>query len=162
MIKSASFDFHKAHRYSLYRQWDRTKRFMVMVGLNPSVADAQTDDQTIRRGMHFARREDCGGLYMVNLHTVIATDPKDLWLYLGGHGEQIARWLSPRTHLGGAMNMGGLIVPAWGGFRGEPIVRQRFLELFGQKDLFCLGRTKSGAPRHPSRLPNAQKLERFN
>jgi hypothetical protein len=46
----------------------------------------------------------------------------------------------------------GLVVAAWGAYRpkveGE-ILRSRALETLGDTPTWCLGTTKSGAPRHP-------------
>lgn len=158
-IRSARIVSDGTRRISLIRQWDRTKRFMVVVGLNPSTADAEKDDQTIRRVRHFARREGCGGLYMVNLHDFRATQPADLWKHLGGYGEKLS--FHPQSYLGQALKMGGLNVAAWGAFKNEPNARREFLRTFSRVKLFCLGKTQTGAPRHPSRLPNDQPLEEF-
>ena len=157
--RAAKFSHQKRNRHSLTRQWDRSKRFMVVVGLNPSIAGVEKDDQTIRRVRHFAKREGCGGLHMVNLVTFIATQPRDMWAQLGGFGEKIV--LQHSSHLDCAMRMGGKILAAWGAFKGEEVLRAKFLERYHDKEIWCLGRTKSGAPRHPSRLPNNQPIERF-
>lgn len=38
------------YRYTLERWWDRTRKPLVFFLLNPSTADASTDDRTLRRG----------------------------------------------------------------------------------------------------------------
>jgi hypothetical protein len=46
--------------------------------LNPSTADADVDDPTIRRCLGFANRECAGGIVVVNLYAFRATDPRNL------------------------------------------------------------------------------------
>jgi hypothetical protein len=65
------------HRLALWRVW-APGPVMAVVGLNPSTADGREDDATIRRCRLFAQREGCGALAMVNLYTLVSTDPKGL------------------------------------------------------------------------------------
>lgn len=69
-------------RLQLTRSWDAgvlDRGALVVVGLNPSVADDERDDPTIRRCVSFARREGCNELVMLNLHATVATQPTALW-----------------------------------------------------------------------------------
>jgi hypothetical protein len=52
------------YRYSLQRIWDRDKPTILFVGLNPSVADAESDDPTLKRCIAFATR--CGIRWLAN------------------------------------------------------------------------------------------------
>jgi len=63
------------YRYRLWRRWDAECPTMVWIMLNPSTADAEVDDPTIRRCIGFARREHCGGIEVVNLYALRATNP---------------------------------------------------------------------------------------
>jgi hypothetical protein len=66
------------YRYTLSRVWDMALPQMGFVMLNPSTADADTDDPTIRKCIGFAKRGHCGGINVVNLFAFRATDPADL------------------------------------------------------------------------------------
>lgn len=66
------------YRYTLTRTWDATKPRACWIGLNPSTADASEDDPTIRRMCGFADAWKCGGIIVVNLFALRATDPKEL------------------------------------------------------------------------------------
>lgn len=57
----------KTYRYSLWREWDHQKPRLGWIMLNPSIADAETDDPTIRRCVERARALDCGGIEVRNL-----------------------------------------------------------------------------------------------
>lgn len=76
--KGADLSFDRTYRYSLWRIWNADKPFVLFIGLNPSAADENEDDPTIRRCINFARRWGYGGLYMANLFALRATDPSEM------------------------------------------------------------------------------------
>lgn len=78
MEKGARFSLDKKHRFLLWRVWERSKGLVCYVGLNPSVANANEDDNTITRLIHFTRSHGYGGFYIVNLFSHVATDFKEL------------------------------------------------------------------------------------
>ena len=55
------------YRYSLRRLWDEKRPGVLWVMLNPSTADANADDPTVRRCMGYARSWGCGSIEVVNL-----------------------------------------------------------------------------------------------
>ena len=63
------------YRYQLWRRWG-TGHLCVWVMLNPSTADATTDDATIRKCMGFAKRWGFAGIEVVNLYALRSTDPR--------------------------------------------------------------------------------------
>lgn len=160
--RSAEISDDGLYRYELRRAWGPSLRTMTFVMLNPSVADALRDDQTIRRCLHYARREGCGRLLVVNLYALRSTDPKALLTHPDPVGplndETLARVLADT--LDHATLKPLPVVAAWGGKAGPDRVA-RFLELARGRPLLCLGETKDGAPRHPSRLGNEQPLTRW-
>ena len=78
MRGQAGFSRCRRYRYWLRRDWDRALPQCAFIGLNPSTADAQTDDPTLRRCMGFARQWGYGSLLLVNLFGFRATDPAAL------------------------------------------------------------------------------------
>lgn len=66
------------YRFQLWRIWDETKPKVLFIMHNPSTADAEKDDPTIRRCIGFARAWGYGGIYVGNLFPYRATDPTDL------------------------------------------------------------------------------------
>lgn len=56
MEKSAILSADRKYRYVLNRIWDETKSTVVFIGLNPSTADEETDDQTIRKCIGYAKK----------------------------------------------------------------------------------------------------------
>lgn len=131
------------YRYSLWRTWDREKPGLTIVGLNPSTADAEQDDPTIRRCIRFARDHDFGSFTMINLFAYRATSPKDL----ADAGYPVGMHNNDAIDLALEDNFGCLV--AWGALKKEARW-QAEQTLYRLPNLVhCLGRTKSGDPRHP-------------
>ena len=156
------------YRYRLDRQWaatSRQPRTAVFVMLNPSTADADKDDATIRRCVNFADREGCGRLIVVNLFALRSTDPSALragWLA----GDDVT---GPDNHaaileaIDEAAGTNGLIIAAWGANWPRPNMPPRLnwernATANGIKPR-CFGLTRHGQPLHPVRLPDAQRLQ---
>jgi hypothetical protein len=150
----AEFDETGRYRYVLRRRWGAEPRYVLWCALNPSTADAEQDDPTIRRELAFARAWGFQAFVKVNLFALRSTDP------------DVLRWhrdpIGPGNDAAIAQAAAGaaLVVAAWGAF---PLARKRaeaVLPLLGP-EVWCLGRTKDGAPRHPLYLPASAQLERF-
>jgi len=117
MVRSAVISPCGLYRYRLSRQWTEPSYSLAFVMLNPSTADAEVDDPTIRRCIGFARREGYGGIEVVNLYAFRATSPDDLWKAKDpcgpeneGHLISIAR---------ASVGYGTPIVCAWGAHGGN-------------------------------------------
>jgi hypothetical protein len=141
---AAVFDPHRRYRYLLTRTWsDRPPMTMCM--LNPSTADAFTVDATITRCVRLARREQAGGLVVVNLFAFRATKPAEL--------RTTADPVGPHTDavLAYALARADTVIVAWGCHGG---LRDRSRQVCEQlaatgARLRCLGTTQAGEPRHP-------------
>jgi len=135
-------------RYALERRWG-SGPFVLFVGLNPSTADESEDDPTIRRCVRFAKGWGYGGLLMGNLFAYRATRPADMIAAEDPVGPDTDVWLTTLAI------RSGLVVAAWG---AHPFSRGRdkdVVDLLG--NMYALGLTKSGAPRHPLYLRRDSK-----
>lgn len=120
--------------------------------LNPSTADAEIDDPTIRRCMGFARRQGHAGIVVGNLYGLRATDPADLWRFCDPRGPNN---MDALKRIGEeALAAGTIVVAAWGGG-----IHSRHPGLPTMPRLYCLGKTKQGYPRHPLYVRSDQPLE---
>lgn len=130
------------YRYELTRTWGAGK-LVGWVMLNPSKADAEVDDPTIRRCMGFARAWGYNGIVVRNLYALRATDPRELWQHPDPVGPDNHRALA---------SAGGeaLTVCAWGS-NADPVRAQAVVGslIIARATLRCLGVTKDGQPRHP-------------
>lgn len=88
MKKGAIISDCQQYRYALWRIWDETKPFVMFIMLNPSKADAETDDNTVRRCIGFAKSWGYGGIYICNLFAYRSTDPKVLLKVDNPFGDQ--------------------------------------------------------------------------
>lgn len=132
-------------RYALTRRWAAGPSALFIM-LNPSTADANEDDPTIRRCIGFAQREGCGGLRVENLFAYRATEP-DQMFYLG----QEAIGATDRYIIEAVGKCDGPLICAWGAdkrarSRADCVVE--YLTEGGAMPM-CLGRSKDGSPRHP-------------
>lgn len=144
------------YRYRLQRQWSGGA-LLPFVMLNPSTADADIDDPTIRRCMGFARREGAAGIEVVNLFAFRATKPSIMLAAEDPVGPENERAM---YELALAAKCGDVpIICAWGANAGD--AGPRAIEyLKGQgATLRCLGKTAGGHPRHPLYVKADQPLE---
>lgn len=141
----ALFSPCRTWRYTLHRIWTTDKPPAMFVGLNPSTADEEVNDPTVRRCIRFARDWGYGGLVMTNLFAFRATDPRDLKKALSPVGEENDRWLLKSAR------SAGVVVAAWGNHGSYKNRDKIFLKLFRDIGipLKCLAITKSGQPQHP-------------
>lgn len=144
------------YRYLLSRKLsDQPESFkpILFIMLNPSTADAVIDDPTIRRCVAFAKREGCSYMSVVNLFALRATDPKELEHAKDSVGPDNDMWLSRQIEL----HRSGLIIAAWGSSKFAGARAAEVQSKFGP--FRCLGKTKSGAPRHPLYLRTDAALQ---
>lgn len=131
-----------AFRYLLWRRWAEADS-VLFVMLNPSTADAERDDPTIRRCRGLARAWGFGAVEVANLFAYRATRPRDL--------ARAGAPVGPRNDaiLAAAAARASAVIVAWG-VDGALAGRDRAIAaLLAPYRPRCLGITRSGAPRHP-------------
>ncbi|MBL6813290.1 MAG: DUF1643 domain-containing protein [Luminiphilus sp.] len=146
----AGFSRCGRYRYWLRREWDDTLPQCAFIGLNPSTADAETDDPTLRRCIGFARRWGYGSLLLVNLFGLRATDPATLSKVSDPVGPGTNRWLRR------AGTESQLVVAAWG--NGGQLFERAKNVAHLIEHAQCLGLTVQGMPRHPLYCPKHARL----
>ena len=155
MNRNAHFSPCGTFRYILTRRWAEDSAALVFVMLNPSTANAQVDDPTIRRCIGFAKSAGFGGIAVVNLFAFRATKPADL--KAGCLAERIGpendAWIGSAVR--GAVATGGEVVCAWGAHarglnRAQDVLAD--IRIAGARPM-CLDATADGIPRHPLMLP---------
>lgn len=139
-------------RYTLYRTWG-SGPLLTFVMLNPSTADAEHDDPTIRRCVGFARREGYDGILVVNLYAFRATKPKELWTAAASGVDITGGWRNDlMLKMCGQASRLQPLVAAWGAHARSDRIAE-VLAFPGWESVQALGMTQGGAPRHPLYLP---------
>lgn len=142
------------YRFALWRQWDSVLPLLAIVMLNPSTADARTDDHTIARLVHYARQHGYGGFIVVNLFAFRATDPYALLMrgFRSCIGPNNDDWIK-------SVCQDRDVLVAWGvGTYGGRVDEVYALIAPVALRILSLGRNKDGSPPHPARLPNGVKM----
>lgn len=154
MIKSAVISNCGKYRYALGRSWGDCgrdwPRAVVWIMLNPSTADAEFDDPTIRRCISFSQSWGFDCLRVVNLFGLRATDPAELG--------RVADPVGPENdeHIRLLLGEASRVIVAWGankavGDRAKEVLRMA--QVGASMDKYpcveCLGTTAEGHPRHP-------------
>jgi len=147
------------YRYMLHRHLSMGERAVLFVGLNPSTADANRDDPTIRRCVGFARAWGYNRLYMGNLNAWRATDPKRLpreidgTAAVGPRNQEVLKWMAQRAEI---------VVACWGRHKLNQYARTLSQMILAMPNAHCLGRNADGSPKHPLYLPTTAALEKVN
>lgn len=137
------FSENRLHRYVLKHIWDEDKPVCMFVGLNPSTADEISHDNTVRRCVNFAKDWGYGTLIMTNIFGYRATDPKDMKEFSMPIG------VSNDYHLLDMAESVALVIAAWGTHAEHMNRHKEVMNLFVDHNLYCLGVTKAGYPKHP-------------
>lgn len=156
-VRGAEFSSCGQYRYQLWRIWGDGPVAMC-IGLNPSKANSEKDDNTIGILIREMKRLGFGGFRMVNLFGLISSKPERLLTAEDPQGANQA-WLKT-TAL-----MCQEVVFCWGAFKEArgvaEIVRKEFV------DGKCFGWNADGSPWHPRALSykgmlGKAELRRYN
>lgn len=155
ILGTAIFDETGQYRYTLTRSWSSLENNGIVnwIMLNPSTADEFQDDPTIRRCISFTKEWGYNGLIITNLYAFRSTDPNVLL----GVEDPIGK--DNITHIIDAVSQSKLTIGAWGAFKiGVP---DEIYDILTQIELWCLGTTKSGCPKHPLYVKGTTKPQRL-
>jgi hypothetical protein len=135
------------YRYRLER--GTGGRALAVIMVNPSVADADNDDPTIRKVLGFASRLGCDRILVANKFAFRATDIKELRTAKDPIGPDNDR------HIEQVLRDGDLHIVAWGSLNKLPeALRGRWKDIVRIADrvgvrLHCIGINADKHPKHP-------------
>jgi hypothetical protein len=156
--RGAVFARDRTLRLTLTRRWaDGT--LCCFIGHNPSTADHEIDDPTVRRWMHFARAWGYGGFIAVNLYPIRATDPAQArrWADWENNGPDWCARDDIQHNMeivATAAKEAALVVACWGAIATDENYIEALIEeiVCGNEpwpDVHVFGLTSGGAPIHP-------------
>ena len=151
--KGAELSPCRTYRYALWRIWDETKPKVMFIGLNPSTADENTDDNTITRCINFAKDWGYGGLYMTNLFAYRSPDKSQLYFVDEPVGEYNDKYIVEYAKLSEK------VIAAWGN-DGAFLERSKLVANL-ISPLFCLEVNKTGEPKHPLYVRADMELKEY-
>lgn len=145
------------YRYHLWRSWGDGGR-CAFVCLNPSTADAERDDATLRRMVSFSKSWGMGRLDVVNLFAFRATRPSQCFRVDDPVGPRNDEFIEQVTR------KADLVVVAWG---ANGTKKGRGLEVFQKLKGWgivphALRVLPGGHPEHPLYLPKDLRPFPFN
>lgn len=171
--KGAILSPDQKYRYLLWREWrgshdpknwtwmyadQGVPKACVFIMLNPSTADGDIDDPTIRKCVGFAWRWDFERVEIVNLFAYRATKPGELLKADDPIGSDNL------MHVRSALERAGRVLCAWGahgGHLGQDRTMMGWLDAAGVSRPLSLGITRDGYPRHPLYVPYGNPLSRY-
>lgn len=153
MDKGATMSKCGRYRYRLWRVWNYKKPGLCWILLNPSTADAQSDDPTIRRCINFAASWGYGGIHVVNLFALRATDPREI--------SKVEEPVGPGNDEVILSYAYWPIIAGWGS-HGSLLDRDhKVIDMLSGSNIQCLGFTKDGHPRHPLYIAKDKQLQKY-
>lgn len=143
----ATFSHCQNYRYSLWRIWNvvDNPKMACLILLNPSTADATKNDPTIERCSRRFKKLGYDGIYVVNIFAFRATDPKVMKNQDDPFGPKNEEAILE------CAKASDLVVCGWGTHGDWRNRSSHISELLRRNGILakCLGKTKSGQPKHP-------------
>ena len=161
-MNTCFFSEDRRYRYSLVHDLHpclkpESKSWLAWIGLNPSTADEQTLDPTLRRIAAFTMANGYTGFVMLNLFAFRTPHPRVMMQTEDAVGSQNDATIFT------VCQSAESVVCAWGTggqYRARSFAVTLALHELGLRPL-CLGVTKSGEPRHPLYVSGGTQLVPF-
>ena len=150
----ALFSPDRKYRYVLRRRVGFGDRSVLVVMLNPSTADHERNDNTVRRVIGFVNGYGFSLLTVCNAFALKSTDPKELYRAIDPVGPD------NDEHLEREARSAEVVIAGWGNhgalFGRSMIVRTLLRRVKPQ--IYCWDLTSIGEPCHPLFLPKTRPL----
>lgn len=133
-----------------------------LCGVNPSIAGAEANDQTIRKDIGFGRVQGWRRIIKINKFAHVATDVRELASCADPVGPDNDAYIEQ------AIREADLFVPCWGPLTKLPKrLRGRWREVLAiaervGKPIMCFGTSQDGQPRHTLMLPYSTPLVQWS
>ncbi|WP_439532048.1 DUF1643 domain-containing protein [Polymorphobacter sp.] len=146
-------------RRRLSRVWNARLPLACVIGHNPSTADAETEDPTTKWLNRWFEAHGFGGYALVNLYPFCTSSPSECYLIAA------SAWAGPDWHSRDEMQhnisyvariakQAPMVFACWGAIARDDVLISQIVEeiqsgLMPFPDIWCWGKTASGAPTHP-------------
>lgn len=158
-FKNAYIDDSGMYRYSLSRANSyKPKKMVNFILLNPSTADAELDDPTVKSCIRLVKFNGCDGFYITNLFAYRAANPNDLLNASDPIGPKNDRFIKKYA------KKCNKIVIAWGNKGTLHGRSNHVLESLKKitSEVYCLDINKTGQPKHPLYVRENTKFIKYS
>jgi len=156
--KNAIFDTTKKYRYLLMRQWSENNAQITWIMLNPSTADENIDDPTIRRCIGFSKLYNAGKMEIVNLFSYRSTTPQTLYTINDPIGKETDQYIL------NSVKSADKVIIAWGN-HGKLNNRSKYVinDLLSpyHNKIYTLKLLKNKEPGHPLYISYSEQLKKL-
>jgi len=145
-VSQCLFSNDRLYRYSLLHAIHPSvepQRLIAWICLNPSTADENSLDPTLRRIKGFSEAWGYTHFVVLNIFAWRATRPADLKTAHSPVGRNNDRWIKTWT------NQAEMTVVGWGEHGSHQGRSKQVTPLLDLSKTFCLGINRSGEPKHP-------------
>ena len=158
MQNICSFSDCRKYRYTLLHQWDELfeRRRAIFVCLNPSTADEDQLDPTLKRIKSFSERLGANEFTMLNIFAYRATDPKEMKVVDDPVGPANDALIQQAISEAYELNHGRLdIIAGWGNHglhRDRQVAFLKLMDPYRKRpdlNISCLGKNANHTPKHP-------------
>lgn len=154
-LAGATFSPCQTYRYRLWRYWNPAVAPVTWILLNPSTADALHNDPTIHRCQSWSYAWGAGGIEVVNLFALRATDPGAMRAHAAPIGPDNDAAIDESVALADQ------VLCAWGNHGSHHNRAREVLDRLAPRKppLYHLGTNADGSPKHPLYLPSDRRPE---
>lgn len=131
----------KEYRYMLSRTWNKNKKIIMFVWLNPSTADDKINDPTITRCINYTKEWWYWWFIMCNLFAYRSTNPNNMKKYKN------PIWKDNDKYIELYYNKTEKVICMWWNHWNFMMQSKNFKEKYKEK-LFFLEKNKSWEPKH--------------
>lgn len=142
LFETSGAEFSKCgkYRYKLFRIWNEDLPKAMCIGLNPSTANSEKNDATIRILINSLSKLGYGGFYMMNLFALISPKPQALLTCDDPIGENESKLKEVEV-------LCKDVIVCWGNFKNT---EKRIKEVLpNYPNAKCFGFNANGTPWHP-------------
>ncbi len=150
----AKFSDCRKYRFALWRIWDSSKPYAMIIGLNPSIANETRADHTLTRCINLAKILGYGGVCMTNLFAYVNTYPNEMKKQDNPIGKDNDDWLKKYAEYA------DIVIAAWGNdgaFKNRSSEVKKLIT-----NLYYLQLNQTGEPTHPRCFSYDLKPQKFN
>lgn len=150
--------FVAGNRIELFRRW-APGPVACMIGCNPADADASKDDRTSQWWVNWCRAYGFGAYRAVNMYPFCTSSPAECrkraaWHETDDWAARDAMLFVNLPHVVEVAKAADQVFACWGAIAWDDLWIEHVIEeiqtgVAPYPDLWCWGKTKSGAPMHP-------------